>query len=568
MNKWIIGNNIKQKSKITDIDEFVKLILSSRGINTKEAIYQFLNPEISDINIDNAGIDKKELEKAKKRILKAIDDKESVVVYTDYDADGVCAGAIVWETLHKMGVCVMPYIPDRIKEGYGLSVKGIDFIREKYKPSLLITVDHGVSAYEQVRYAKVQGMETIILDHHVLPGKTPDAVALIHSTKMSSGGIALIFSNYLSDKGFEYLELAAISTIGDLIPLTGINRVIVKYGLESLNKTKRIGLLALIDKSGLKTGQIDIYGISHILVPRINAMGRLTHAIDALRLLCTKDNKRAEGLAEVMCQTNRNRQLLTEESLMHAKDLFVDSNKKDKKNGKNISKLIFISHSNYKEGVIGLIAGRLMEENYKPAIVVSVGEVYCKASARSITGLNIIEIIRKADDLLVDAGGHPMAAGFTFKKENLEKVKERLEKLVEENLCETQMIKKINIDLQIRLSDVSKELYRRIQALGPFGMGNPEPVFAVLGIKPVNMSAVGKDAQHIKFTVNEFQEEVLVDGSKVIRIGEVFKVIGFGFGHLSTEINKDTVIDMAFTIDRDTWNGNDKLQLKIKDVRI
>jgi single-stranded-DNA-specific exonuclease len=566
MYKWVISS-LKQNKKT--VSEIINILLSNRGYKTNKQIDNFMNPRLSDINPENAEIDIKELKKAKIRIGKAIKNQESIVVYSDYDADGVCAGAIIWETLNKMGANIMPYIPERIKEGYGLSKIGIENIKTQFDPGLLITVDHGITANDHIEQIKKDGIDSIIIDHHVKSKKLPDADAIIHTTKLSSGGIALIFSNYLCGTGFEYLELAAISTVSDLIPLKNINRNIVKFGLDQLNKTQRLGLNFLIKKSGLEKGKIGAYEISHILAPRINAMGRLSHALDALRLLCTRDVVRADKLADLLCRTNKDRQILTRESFLHAKDIILKQSDDMKKKGIIPSKLIFISNSSYREGVIGLIAGKLVDEHKIPSIVVSEGDVYCKASARSVKGLDIIQLIRKADDLIIDAGGHPMAAGFTFLKKNMEKLKKRLTNLVEQNLKDNKTLKTIDIDLILNLSDISYQLFEKLQILEPFGVGNPEPIFALLKLKPLSFSQVGKDKRHLKLMItNDWEEHTTRDGYKTVITDESYSAIGFGMGDLSEKFLKGTRIDMAFTIIRDDWNGGNKLQLRIKDVNI
>ena len=355
-----------------------------------------------------------------------------MVVYADYDADGITAGAIMWETLWRLGARVMPYIPHRVDEGYGLSEKGIDAVRVEYDPSLIITVDHGITAHAQVEYAKKLGIEVIITDHHVKPEKLPRST-IVHTTLLSGSGVSWFVATQMmqsqgkkgdGDQLSELTALAAIGTIADLLPLTGVNRSIVKFGLEMLRKTKRTGLNALIAEAGIEKKSIDTFSVSHMLAPRLNAMGRLEHAIDALRLLCTKDEMKAKLLAQKLGLTNKERQQLTIDTVTHAKDLVP----------KTLKKLLFIAHETYNPGVIGLVAGRLVEEYWRPAIVLSVGAEFAKASARSIPGFNIVEAIRTCSDLLVDVGGHPMAAGFTVETKNLDKLKKRLEVLAEKEL--------------------------------------------------------------------------------------------------------------------------------------
>lgn len=559
MKKWVILQNqiTNNRQQITD-DEIIKILLMNRGITNKKDIDDFLNPKLDNITTGSVGLDEKELKKAAIRIKKAIDGKESVVVFTDYDADGITSGAIVWETLYSLGAKVMPYVPHRVKEGYGLSKTGIDAIKDKYKVNLLITVDHGVTAFEQIKYAKNLGIETIILDHHLLPKILPQFTALIHTVQMCSGGIAWIFCNFLynyfsKDKknksdnlqltNIRNLDLAAIATIADLVPLTSANRIIAKYGLEEINNTKRIGLNAMIKDAGLEKGGIDVYSVGHILAPRINAMGRMMHALDALRLICTNDKERASGLARQLSEVNRDRQ----EKTMEATYLALEMVKAEKQ-----TKLIFISHPKFQEGIIGLVAGKLVEESNLPAIVVSVGEKMSKASARSISGFNIVEMIRRGEDLLEDIGGHPMAAGFTVATRHIKSLKNKLTQIANEELKNKDLAREQKIDMVIPFARINWELYEAVQKLMPFGMGNPEPVFASKNVEVVGCKGVGKDKKHLKLRLKD--EYKYLDA------------IAFNFGDFFDRINPTDKIDIAYKIKPDDWNGNNRLQLDIRDV--
>ena len=308
----------------------------------------------------------------------------------------------MWETIHAMGGNVMPYIPHRQEEGYGLSIKGIDSVREQYDPSLIITVDHGITAYKFIEYATLLGIDVVVTDHHVKPDKLPDCT-IVHTTNLCGAGVAWFVAKEL---GKPDLALAAIGTIADLVSLTGVNRSIVKFGLQEINKTKRVGLLALMQDAGVTPGELSTYDISHVLAPRLNAMGRLVHAMDALRLLCTHKEDKAIILARTLGLTNKERQQLTTDTTSHAFKGLTS-----RLQGETLQKLLFISHETYNPGVIGLVAGKLVEEYYRPAVVISHGEEVSKGSARSIRGFNIVEAIKRCSDLLIDVGGHPMAAG-------------------------------------------------------------------------------------------------------------------------------------------------------------
>lgn len=620
MKRWQILKKRKSKSEKLKADEIINILLKNRGLRTEKQVQEFLNPPnpLTLLNSKKLEISKRELNKAVSRIKKAIKSQESIIVYSDFDADGICGAAILWETLNALGAKTMPYIPDRIKEGYGLSKEGIDKVLKEYNAGLIITVDHGITGRREVEYAKKKGIETIITDHHLLPKKLPQALATIHTTLLSGASVAWVLANHLiasqgdtskvarsvsegtprmveelearrdsSDsetKCTDHLALAAIGAIADLIPLIGPARSIVKYGLDQLNKTKRIGLNSLFKEAGLEKGKIGTYEVGFIIAPRLNAMGRIEHAIDSLRLLCTKDPFRADSLAQKLGQTNRERQKLMEETTQHAK------NQLTRKPANQLTKnLIFISHHSYHEGVIGLVAGKLVEQFYRPSIVVAKGEQYSKASARSINGFNIVKALRTCSDLLVDCGGHPMAAGFTVKTRYLEKVKTKLEKLAAQEISEDLLKKTLKIDCEIKLADVTFSLYEKIAKLAPFGIANPEPVFATRGVAIQDAQLLGKEGKHLKLLVNSISPSFkaapplrrtsrmvgghpkLKDASEVSPAGKeltTLSCIAFNQGHLYPKLSPDKPIDIAYTILLDEWNDQKRLQLKIKDIKI
>ena len=343
-----------------------------------------------------------------------------------------------------------------------------------------------------------------------------------------------------------HLELVALATVADLVPLVGANRTLLKFGLEKLKKTKRIGLLELFKEAELDPAKIDVYAIGHIIAPRLNAMGRLEYAMDSLRLVCAKNKDKAKALALKLGSTNRERQQVTIETSEQA----ILSVRKEKK-----GKLLFVANEKYQQGVIGLVAGKLVEEFYKPAIVISKGEKFSKASARSVSGFNIIEFIRKSSDLLVDAGGHPMAAGFTVETAKLVVLEKRLRELGEKDIDINSLTRTLKIDCELPLTFVMSELYDSIQKLSPFGMGNPEPTFLSKNVIIEDMRLVGMEGKHLKLVVSSQKLDVKFDA------------IAFGMGERAGEIKIGDKMDIAYTISQDEWNGNKRLQLKIKDLK-
>lgn len=557
MKHWQVLSQIdQQKNKKAEKrqEEIIKILLKNRGLTTKKRVDEFYNPpDPSALHPRPLGINAKEISKAVERIKRAIKSGEKIIVYGDYDADGICGTAIMWETLHACGADVLPYIPHRVEEGYGLSQKGIDNLLShkltaiSHTPSLIITVDHGITARKELDYAISKGLDVIITDHHQKPKILPKSYTTVWTDKISGAAVAWILAKEITasyaQQNLGHLDLVAIATIADMIPLKGFNRSLVKFGLLDLNQTKRPGLLALMAAARLTPGGIGVYDVSFILAPRLNASGRIEHAVDSLRLLCTRDHQKAKVLAQKLDETNRERQRLTEEAFIHARSLV-----------KITDKLIFISHHSYNEGVIGLVAGKLTEEFYRPAIVVSEGKPHSKASARSINGFNIIEILRRLEDLLLDCGGHPMAAGFTIETALLQQLKTRLLELAQKEITDKHLEKVLKVDCEIELTDINWPLFEKIKKFEPFGFGNPEPVFLTHRVRIKDLRVLGNEGKHLK---------LLIDSNHT-----PFSAIGFGFGEWGQKLKIGDKVDLVYTLLVDSWNGEEKLQLKIKDIRL
>lgn len=552
MKKWEILNKSKIKNEKLKIDDLVRLLLRNRGLKTNKEVEGFLNPKIESITSESLGIDKNQLAKALKRIKKAISEKEMIVVFGDYDVDGVTGAAIIWETLNELSVNVMPYIPHRIEEGYGLSKKGIDNLKVHFpNTKLIITTDNGIVANTAVDYAKSLGIDVIITDHHQPSKILPKAHSIVHSTKICGAAVGWFFSRFLEEKinkkaDFKkHLDLVALATVADVMQLNGFNRILLQIGLPMLQNTKRLGLIALFKTAVIEPSKIGVYEIGHVIAPRLNAMGRIDHAMDSLRLLCTRDRKRADALANKLNSTNLERQQVTLDSFLHAKGSIKES---------TIKKILFIAHESYEPGVIGLIAGKLAEEYYRPSIVLSIGKEYSKASARSVTGFNIIEFIRLSSEHLVDAGGHPMAAGFTVKTQNIPKLQKFLEKLAEEQLGDGLLVRKLKIDCELGIEFINQKLFDEMQNLAPFGYGNPEPVFLDREVTIENMRLVGKESKHLKIKIKSKNSNLGFDG------------IVFAYDK-SLNLKIGDKVDIVYTISINEWNGNKKLELKIKDMK-
>ena len=584
MKNWEVQSKLKVKSKKLKVDELINILLENRGLTKKNEIAEFLNPKLERITSKNLGVSQAQISKAVSRIKKAIKGGEQIVIFGDYDVDGICGTAILWEILNSVGADVMPYIPSRVEEGYGLSKKGIDNLRKKYNGAkIIITVDNGIVANEAVEYANSKGLEVIITDHHIPSKKLPNAFAIVHTIKICGAAVAWVLSRELlsvlgrrfseESKSVltfsvqanrkqiteEHLGLVSLATVADVMSLTSYNRTLVKFGLEQIRKTERVGLNKLINLAGIKKEKIGVYELGHIIGPRINAMGRIDEGMESLRLLCTPNVRRAGELAAKLHATNVKRQELTVESVTHAKGIASKS-----------KKIIIISDKSYNPGIIGLIAGRITEEFYRPSIVISEGEITSKGSARSVNGINIIEFIRQAKGLLIDAGGHKGAAGFTIETNKINKLKKILEKLAEKQIDKSLLVRKIRIDCKLPLEFVNSEVFENVSKLAPFGYGNPEPVFLAENVEVESHRFVGKDGNHLKI-------QFKVPSNSAGRQSSKLKIDGIMFGaSKSLKLKPNDKVGIAYSIYENEWlahrslgeggNGNKKLELKIKDI--
>lgn len=537
-NVWHVHATLAQKKSK---DSLLKILAENRGLKTKKDLDEFLNPNLDQILAQELT----DTQKAVTRIIKAIKNKEKIIVYSDYDADGICATAIMWETLHDFGADVMPYVPHRIKEGYGLAKEAISELKEQ-GASLIITVDHGVTAVDQVAHAKKIGIDVIITDHHVLPKMPPKSFALVHTTNLCGAGvswrlaweIAKKFDKSYQEELLEKLQLAALATIADLVPLLKANRAIVKIGLEYVQNTKKPGLRALIKACNIYL-PITTYEIGHILAPRINAMGRIEHGLDSLRLLCAKNQQKADELAQLLIRTNSKRQDLTTKAVDRALNMVA----KD-------SLIGVIHHESWHEGVIGLVASRMVETYKIPMIVISRREVFSKGSARSIPGFNIVEAIRSSIDLLVDAGGHPMAAGFTIETKNIDPFIEKMNQYAKGKITDEMLNPTIEVECELERENLTLGTMKTIETFEPYGVGNPQPLFLTRNLIVEDVRGVGPESRHLKLQV---------DG---------LSAIAFNQGELRTQVRPGYLIDLVYTISEDRYNGNGQPALKIKDLVI
>ena len=553
--KITFKHELKSDDKLTN-EQIVALLLKSRHIKN---LNEFLNPPSPlNFSLKDFGPYEKSFEKVLK-ILEEIKEKnQMIIVYTDYDADGITGGAILWETLYLLGFKVMPYVPHRKIEGYGFSKKGIDNVKKQFNPALIISVDHGITKVEEIKYAVSLGIKIIITDHHlkgeVLPKK---AESIFHIPALSGSGVAYFFAKEVYESfrrneetekssgalkhNFEtdYLALAAIGTIADLVPLTGPSRSIVKYGLETFNKVKRYGIKHILSEAGLEDKKITPYEVGFMIAPRINAIGRLEHAIDALRLLCTNDEKKAYALAHKIGNINIERQELVAKSVAEAR-IQIGS---DPPRGSD-PKIIILVSDHWHEGIIGLIASKIAEEFYRPTLVLTKTNGGYKGSARSIPSFHITEFLRSLKKYLIDVGGHKQAAGFTLEKNQLDDFTKNAQKLANKLIKDKDLERKIEVDLKIPLAKINLSLVKSLEVLEPFGMGNPKPTFYSQGVL-TGAQLLGKTQKHLK---------IFVDG---------LELLAFNQADQFNKLSRGNLINVIYSLEIDRWGGRERLKGKI-----
>lgn len=550
-----------------DVPRLVTQILYNRGVFRSNEVHQFIDA-VSDS--DDPFL-MKGITEAVDEIFRVIETGGLIVVYGDYDADGVTSTTLMTQALQALGARAEPYIPDRFDEGYGLNKQAIAELAKK-GAALIVTVDCGIRSAEEVAYGNDLGLKFIITDHHQVPGDdngydvTPPAVAVINSRQaacaypfkdLAGVGVAYKLAQALkvaapkkaNSPGLQeedLLDLVAIGTVADMVPLVGENRALVKRGLRYINRPQRVGLKALIEQTQLKVGRITAGTIGFTLGPRLNAAGRLTHALSAYRLLSTQDPAEAQKLAAELHRINVERQQMTQQ--------FVNSARAQIMQGDSLDPLYLITDPEFNEGVVGLVASRLTEQFYRPTLVARLGETTSKGSGRSIPEFDITRALDQCADLLVKHGGHAAAAGFTILNENLDAFKERLIAIAGETFDSASLKKTLTVDAEINLRGVTHQLIDDIQNLQPFGYGNATPRFVTKNLEVKFHKLVGKDKNHLKLN--------LFDGK------QLWDAIGFGMGEVWPSIPRGARIDAVYTLEFNIWNGMTRLQLNLKDLRL
>lgn len=555
--KWECYNldneKVEELVKKRHITNLLASILVNRGIIDGEKINVFLNPTRKDFYNPFLMPD---MEIAVKRIVKAIENKEKIMIYGDYDADGITSITVLKKYLNEIGLKTGEYIPNRLNEGYGLNKDAISKIyNDGYK--LMITVDCGISGLEEVEYANSLGIEIIITDHHEPAEKLPEAIAVIDAKRKDNkypfnqlAGVGVVFKLIqaiskelkLEEKEYlKYLDLVCIGTISDIVPLVDENRVIAKLGLKLIEKTKNIGLKTLLNIADLK--KIDSNAISFGVAPRINACGRMGFQEEALQLFLTEDSEKATTIAKRLVQFNQERQA-------KEKQIFEEVIEKIEKDDKD-KKCIVLAEENWHHGVIGIVASKITEIYYKPSILICLEGDKGKGSGRSVPGFDLYTALTKCSDYIEKFGGHSMAIGITIKKENFEKLKETIEKYAQEsNISDIMPI--INIDKEINLKNINIEEVKSLELLEPFGEANKMPLFLLRNLKIDSIRALS-GGKHLKLTLK--QDNNIVDA------------IGFNMGDLSKEYLLGDKVDVVGTIEINSFGNKENIQINLKDIR-
>lgn len=545
-----VVSNIMKKNNIS---ELLATVLVNRGITNQRDIEIFLNPTRKDFH-DPYLI--KDMDIAVDRIIEAINKKEKTIIYGDYDVDGITSITVLKKFLKERGLDVEYYIPNRLNEGYGLNKGAIDrIVDEKY--TLIITVDCGISAIEEIDYANSLGIQTIVTDHHEPMENLPKAIAVIDNKRKDSkypfknlAGVGVVFKliqaigkklNIEEKEYLKYLDIVCIGTISDIVPLVDENRVIAKLGLKLVEVTRNLGLRALINSSDYKV--INSNTISFGIAPRINACGRMGFEKEAVKLFLTEDEEEAKEITEKLNRYNRERQDI-EKSICEDAIKMIKEEKLENKNS------IVLGSDGWHHGVIGIVSSKITDMYFKPSILVCFEDDEAKGSGRSIPGFDLHEAVGHMSDYIEKYGGHEMAIGLSLKKENFQKFREKFEEYVKKEDI-SGILPIIEIDKTINLKDMNKETIQEIELLEPFGEANKRPLFVYKNLKIDSIRALS-EGKHLKLTLKD--ENTIINA------------IGFNLGHYSKEYTIGDKVDIAGMLELNSFNGVDLVQINIKDI--
>lgn len=558
IKKWEFYNSdeklVDEICERYNLNKVIGKIIVNRHVVNDEDVRIFITPTRDDFHDPFLF---KGMDIAVERIIKAINNKEKILIYGDYDVDGITSTTVLKKYLMDRGISVDTYIPNRLHEGYGLNKNAIDTIKER-NIDLIITVDCGISAIEEVDYAVSLGMDVIVTDHHEVGEKLPNALAVIDAKRKdntypfrSLAGVGVVFKliqalsiklEIKPEEYLKYLDLVCVGTISDIVPLEGENRTIAKLGLMLIKVTRNLGLRELIKSSGYK--EIDSNTISFGVAPRINACGRMGHEEESLKLFLAEDLESATKITKELNEYNTLRQS-TEKAIYEEAVQEIDRNHLDEKNS------IVLGGKGWHHGVIGIVSSKVTDKYYKPSILLSFEDDIAKGSGRSVPGFDLYEGLTKCEDLLEKYGGHSMAVGLTLKKENLEKFKERFEQIAKEKNIK-ELVPIIYIDDELKLKDINMDLVKSISILEPFGEANKVPLFLIRNLKIDSIRALS-EGRHLKLTLRD--ENFVIN------------TIGFELGYLAEEYRIGDRIDVVGTLEINSFNGFSSIQINMKDIR-
>ncbi len=550
-----------------ELEPAAECLLLLKGIKTKKQKNSFFNADYEKDSHDPFLMF--DMDKAVARLLLAAKKKETVCVFGDYDADGVTASVVLLDFFQQININTVSYIPDRNKEGYGLNDRAIDYIKKK-GASLIITVDCGISNEKEVDYASKLKVDSIILDHHHVPSAIPRAIAVVDPKRkedvypdknLAGVGVAFKFIQAVASKISKYdkqqlkwfLDLVAIGTIADCVPLVGENRMLVKYGLLVLSKTKRVGLRQLFHVGRITINGSRIPGaetVSFQIAPRINAAGRMDHASIAKELLCCKaaEESTARLLALDLEDRNNHRQKVTKEIVQQVRKQYLG--------GKKSHNIIIATSPHWELGIVGLASGRITEEFQKPSILLKEFDGYFKGSGRSVHGFDLIKALECQKDLLIKYGGHPKAAGFEITKRNFKLFTKNIQHDAD-SLPEDLFAKQITIDLNLSINELNLKLLDELDQLGPFGEKNRCPLFLTSNLQIIRKRTVGNGEAHLKLTCADDNDP-----------NATIEVIGFGAAKDYQSLSEGDKINLVYRLERNIWNGKESIQARIEDIEI
>lgn len=560
--KWTLKHKGKVKetelSKKINISPEISQILNNRGINDEKDAEIFMNPSLEYLRDPFL---MKDMKKATERIKKAIENKERIYIYGDYDVDGVSSTSILYIYFKSIDYPVKYYIPNRLEEGYGINEDAIRKINND-GCDLIITVDCGITSVNEVGLANELGIDVIITDHHECQSDIPDAYAIVNPKQedcnypfdmLCGCGVAFKMIQALTDEEefktsmFDYLEVVTLATICDIVPLIDENRIIVKNGLKLMKEGKNLGLRELIKVCGIETSKIGSSHIGYSVGPRINASGRLGHSYLGVQLFTTDLEDEAKEIANILEAKNIERQMIESKMYKEAEDVISSS-----ENYKG-DKVLVLAKEGWQHGIIGIVASKLTEKYYKPTILLTIEDGEATGSARSIKGFSIFDALVSCKDLMNKFGGHEQAAGLALNAENIEELRKRVNEIADYNLSKDDLIENIKVEYELEEESATLGLVDNLHKLEPFGLSNPSPRFIMRDLLLTNFYKMGKNKQHLK---------LICENEKS------YECVGFNMAYLSDDFQEGDKIDVLFQVDENNFNNDRKVQLLLKDIRL